>query len=191
MTAESTLWFAAQALAASAAVILGLRVARARPAIWRPVAVVATALMLLWPLVRVFPAAPLELLGPGIVIFIEVTGIVIPAALLFAIASGVVQRARDRRALRLLLVVCALYFVRSGLWMVHPPVPELSTATFEDGVCRQSTDYTCVAASLVTLLHAHGIEATETEMARLSYTEVGNGATDSRAAPDDADRVRV
>lgn len=181
MAAESIIWFALQALAAAAAAVVGFRIARARPAVWKPAAIVATALMLLWPLMRVFPAAALSALGAGVVIFIEVTGIVIPAAMLFALASGVVKRPRERRALLLLLVVCGLYFVRSGLWMVRPPVPDLDTAPYADGVCLQSTGYTCVAASLVTLLHAHGIEATEAEMARLSYTEVGNGATDSRA----------
>lgn len=181
MTTESILWFVLQAIAAAAAAVAGLLVARTRPVVWKPVAVVATLAMLLWPLMRVFPAAVLAVLDAGIVIFIEVTGIVIPAALLFALASGVVQRARDRRALRLLMVVCAFYYVRSGFWMVRPPVPELRTAPCVDGVCCQSTDYTCVAASLVTLLHAYGIAATETEMARLSYTEVGNGATDTRA----------
>ena len=39
----------------------------------------------------------------------------------------------------------------------------------------------CVAASLVTMLAAHGIEATETEMARLSHTTIEGGTTDTRA----------
>ena len=129
---------------------------------------------------RLFPAVALDWLGAGVVIFVEVTGAVIPAVLLFAIASGKIKRPRDQRAVRLLLLVCGLYFVRCGLWMVRPAVSDLNTARYEDGICRQSTDYTCVAASLVTLLRTYGIPATETEMARLSYTEVNNGATDSR-----------
>jgi predicted double-glycine peptidase len=65
--------------------------------------------------------------------------------------------------------------------MLKPQVPQSKMSTYVDGVCRQTTDYTCVAASLVTLLHTYGITATETEMARLSYTEIGSGSTDTRA----------
>ena len=181
MTFESILWFVSQIVVAAAAAVLGVVIAKTRAAVWKPVAVGVTLLVLLCPLMRFFPAVALSALGAGVVIFIEVTGIVIPAAMLFTLAARTVRRARDRRAMWSLLVVCALYFVRGGLWMVRPGVPDLKTATYVDGVCRQSTGYTCVAASLVTLLRTYGIEATETEMARLSYTEVGGGTTDSRA----------
>jgi len=105
----------------------------------------------------------------------------VPAALVFAIAACHLHTARARRLTVGLLAVCLLYFTKSGLWMLKPPVPDLNTATYTDGVCRQSTGYTCVAASLVTLLRAYGIETSETEMARLSLTEIDGGATDARA----------
>ena len=61
-------------------------------------------------------------------------------------------------------------------------VPALGVTNIDrNGLCRQTTGYTCVAASMVTMLRAKGITADETEMARLSYTQVGGGATDSRA----------
>ena len=116
-----------------------------------------------------------------IYIFIEVTGIIVPAALLLTIATIHVPRKTERRAICVLLAMCILYFVRYGLWMVRPPLPSLDDNRFVGTVCLQSTSYTCVAASLVTLLRAHGIQATETEMARLSFTEYCGGTTDSRA----------
>lgn len=180
MTVESAVWFGGQAVAGAAALLLGRRIGRARPRTWKTVAVVAAVFMLGWPLMRWSPAHALRLIGVRPLIFIEVTGIIIPAVLLFSIAALHV-RPRDRRALHLMLVVCGLYFVRSGFWMLGPQVPEWKTSRYADGVCRQSTGYTCVAASLVTLLRAHDIEAGETDMARLSYTEIGNGTTDSRA----------
>ena len=41
------------------------------------------------------------------------------------------------------------------------------------GDCRQTTPYTCSAASAATLLHLHGIAATEQEMAELCLTRRG------------------
>lgn len=181
MTLESTLWFAGQLVGTGAAALLGWRLGRAHRRVWQPAAIIAAVLTLLWPLMRLRPLWYIHFPGPAVVIFIEVTGVILPAALLFALASARAQRPRERRALRLLIVVCVLYLVRNGLWMVRPEVPDLRTATYADRVCRQSTDYTCVAASLVTLLDRYGIPATETEMARLSYTEPGNGTTDTRA----------
>ncbi|MBY0461332.1 MAG: hypothetical protein K2V38_28785, partial [Gemmataceae bacterium] len=69
---------------------------------------------------------------------------------------------------------------RVGWWMVSPGVSDLGPQTIVAGVARQSTGYTCAAASMVTLLHARGIDASETEMARLALVEVGGGTTDSR-----------
>ncbi len=181
MTLTSILWFAGQFVAALLAAVLGWRVGKRSARLWRPVAVLAAVLMLLWPLLRFFPTLALGVFDACLLIFVEVTGIVVPAAVLFAIAAEQLQQQRQRRAVRLLLLVCLLYFVRSGAWMIGRPVPDMKISRYNDGVCRQSTGYTCVAAALVTMLRGFGIESTETEMARLSYTEIGNGSTDMRA----------
>lgn len=54
--------------------------------------------------------------------------------------------------------------------------------TMIDGVCMQSTGYTCGAASLVTMLDRMGVEASEGEMARLTGTIPGRGVSDFQAA---------
>jgi hypothetical protein len=43
---------------------------------------------------------------------------------------------------------------------------------WQDGVCMQSTGSTCGPASAATLLHAYGIEVTEAELAKLSWTSM-------------------
>ncbi|MBX9736555.1 MAG: hypothetical protein K2X32_06475, partial [Phycisphaerales bacterium] len=91
-------------------------------------------------------------------------------------------RVGDRRAVYALLGLSLVYFVKAGWWMVSPGVGDLGVMKWKDGVCLQSTDSTCVAASMVTLLRSRGVEATETEMAALSFVEPGGGTTDSRAA---------
>lgn len=175
-------WFSLQLLLALATVPAGAFLVGARRR-WVSAAVAAFALavLLLWPLMRFFPLAPMSLLGARRLAMIELTGLLVPAALVFSIAARTVPRPSDRRALWLLLLVASAFFVRTGWWMVSSGVPDLGPTRLTNGVCCQTTGYTCVAASLVTLLAAHDIPATETEMARLTMTEVNGGATDSRA----------
>lgn len=45
--------------------------------------------------------------------------------------------------------------------------------SWKDDICLQTTPYTCSAASAATLLHTHGIDATEREMAELCLTHRG------------------
>ena len=45
----------------------------------------------------------------------------------------------------------------------------------EDGICRQTTNYTCGAAAAATLLHRYGVPATEREMAELCWTNALTG----------------
>lgn len=175
-------WFAGQFALVLLGMWAGTRVARQPASIWKPVAILATLATLAWPFTRFFPTYGLRVLGAGVMVFTEGVGVVIPAAALFSIAACHCKTASERRMIRLLLVVCLMFFVKTGLWMVRPEVPLLGpTKWWNRQVCMQSTGYTCVAASLVTLLHAHGIDATEAEMARLSFTEVNGGTTDTRA----------
>jgi len=174
-------WFFVQLGLAGAALEIATLVERCwrRGSVW--VIAGALAVLVMWPLMRFFPAVSIRWLGAGTVACIELTGLFVPAVLVFALAAMRVPRKSDARALRLFIVICAVYFARAGWWMISSGVPDLGSTKMVDGVCRQTTGYTCVAASLVTLLAAKGIETTETEMARLSMTEVNGGATDSRA----------
>lgn len=158
------------------------RVARASKRVRAAALAAALGAMLLWPLMRVFPVQPIDWLGAPMVACIELTGLAIPAALFFGVASRLVPRAADGRAIRLLVVFAAIYFVRAGWWMIVPAWGGIGGTNIDRaGICRQTTGYTCVAASMVTMLRARGIPAGEAEMARLAHTQTGGGATDSRA----------
>jgi hypothetical protein len=52
---------------------------------------------------------------------------------------------------------------------------KLTTTITRDGVCRQSTDYTCGPAAAVTALRAVGISATEADIALLAHTSRSTG----------------
>ncbi len=173
--------FAAQIALGVAAFFVAPYVAKERKGVWATTASFALASMLLWPLMRVFPVQLIGLLGAPAVACIELTGLAIPAVLFFGIASRHVPKASDRRAILLLTLVAGLYFIKAGWWMIAPGVADLGRTKLDrDGICHQSTGYTCVAASMVTMLRAYGIDAGEMEMASLAYTQVNGGATDSR-----------
>jgi predicted double-glycine peptidase len=181
MTIESASWFIGQGVVAGLAVLVGLWFGRQRASLWRGAGVVAVLMTLCWPLIRIWPVRAIAVVPLSVLVFVEITGIVVPVVFLFTVAARHLRHRSERRATWLLVAVCGVYFVRHGMWMVAPPVPEMRMARYVDGVCRQSTGYTCVAASLVTQLGFHGIDANETEMARLSYTMVDAGTTDLRA----------
>lgn len=177
------LWFifASQCILALAAFLVAPSIARKDRRVWGWVCAGAFVCMLLWPLMRVFPTVAIQLFGAQAVACIELTGLIIPAALLFSIAARQVPRAPDRRAIFMLLAVAGVYFGWAGRWMLVDTLPNLGPTQMQGHVCKQSTEYTCVAASMVTMLRARGIEADELEMARLAHVQVGGGATDSRA----------
>lgn len=174
--------FFIQAALAGAALLAAPRIAKAPAVVWRSVCLLALALLLAWPLMRVFPVLPIRALGAPFVACVELTGLFVPAVLLLAVAARHVPKPSDRRALYLLIPVACAYFIKAGWWMFMPP-PTLEAPTEIDpsGVARQTTGYTCVAASLVTVLRARGLDVTEQEMVDLTRTERGGGATDSRA----------
>ena len=103
------------------------------------------------------------------------------AVLMFAVASHLVPR-RSRRALVLLSCAVAIFAVQQKAWHVVRPAAYDLEGTSVDGVCFQSTGYTCGAASAVTLLNTMGIEATEGEMAELMRTPPRHGITSVGAA---------
>lgn len=177
--------FLAQFALAGGAYFAAPRLARGSKSLRLTALAVALGAMFLWPLMRVFPVQPIEWLGAPVVACIELTGLAIPAVLFFGIASRCVPKPGDGKAIRLLVVFAAIYFVRAGWWMVAPvstPAAVIGPTRIDgQGVCRQTTGYTCVAASMVTMLRARGIPADEAEMARLAHTQTGGGATDSRA----------
>lgn len=174
--------FAAQVVLAIAAAVFGRHAGTQPKAQAQRIACLALVAMLLFPLARVFPVEVMRLLGAPAASCIELTALVIPATLFFSLAAMLVPKPSDRRALMLLNVVAAIYFVKAGWWMISPGLSALGpTRIDEQGICRQSTGYTCVAASMVTMLRARGIPAEEGELASLCRTQPGGGATDSRA----------
>ena len=72
----------------------------------------------------------------------------------------------------------AVWFLLSGAWLsvyrdVASRPPQVSFRWYRDGTVIQTNSATCSPSAAATLLHLHGIEATEREMARLCLTRTG------------------
>lgn len=93
------------------------------------------------------------------------------AALTWRRLEGTAGRMRRMTAFSLLLLVAG-YATVSPL-MGHTAEQMSQTGHWEQGVCLQSTNYTCSPAAAATLLNHYGIETTEREMADLCLTREG------------------
>lgn len=103
------------------------------------------------------------------------------AVLLFALASHRVPR-RSRRALVLLSCAVAVFAVQQKAWHVMRPAVYDQPGKLFEGVFRQTSGYTCGAASAATMLHAMGVDTNEGEMAELTRTPPRRGITSVAAA---------
>ena len=75
-----------------------------------------------------------------------------------------------RKAVLLLPLLALCLYQSYGFLLGRPPPLE---DRWKGDVCRQTSPASCSAAAAATLLRAHGIEATEAEMARLCLTRSG------------------
>ncbi|MGE0707946.1 MAG: cysteine peptidase family C39 domain-containing protein [Planctomycetota bacterium] len=97
------------------------------------------------------------------------------ALCLLGAGAGQLEAERARRGLlvfaALLVVVAAHPLVRTALFDPKQVIGTIGA----DGVCVQTTDFTCGAAAATTLLAAHGIQASEREMAQRCWTNALTG----------------
>jgi len=159
---------------AGAGAVLGLQASRWRKPWWLVAYLLPLALILAIVLARRLPrlefVAPTAWLMAGRTEFIAF-GFAVPV--LFGTLIPRLRRKRER--LLLWVLVCTYVIAQSALPFLLPAFSQGSLAAIEttvdgDGVCLQSTGYTCGAASAVTALRQLGIEADEGELAVLSHT---------------------
>lgn len=128
-----------------------------------------------------FPMIPVRFMPIGPWAIIEREYWLPFAVLFFACATHLVSRP-NRKAMRIFASVLVVFVgVMTGWRLLPMPMKDFGR-TMRDGVCLQSSGYTCGAASLVTMLDRLQIEATEGEMAMLTGTIPGRGVTDFQAA---------
>ena len=141
----------------------------------------AFALLIAWSMLIRHPALAVQILPLAALARLEGIG----AAPLFLFMLGVgwhlAVLKRQRAVMILGMCLGAGYFVQGGLWMMRPT----PTNAFDqqDGalVIEQTQDYSCVPAASATALRMLGLNTTEAEMAELTETRAGSGATLLRA----------
>lgn len=91
----------------------------------------------------------------------------IGAAILSGIACGRLKELRVRQAFTAvgMLVVGAV-----GLFLPMIGSPPECGNTWEDGICRQTSETSCLPAACATLLRRYGVNTTEAEMAGLCFS---------------------
>jgi predicted double-glycine peptidase len=117
-------------------------------------------------------------------VLLETFGVLILA--LFGIFVALSVRVIKRKLHLLLLIsivpaigvslwFCVTYFGPS-IWFRHE-LKNLQTTFSKDGICKQTTGFTCGPAAAVTVLSQLGIEAQEGELAITSKCSLKNGST--------------
>jgi predicted double-glycine peptidase len=104
--------------------------------------------------------------------------------LMFGTLIPRLHRSRQRRMLWVLAVVGTGYFgvmPFAEAALVRERLEGLETWR-EDGICLQTTDFTCGAAAAVTALHRLGLRAEESELAIAAHTTPSWGASSGQLA---------
>ena len=168
-------YFALNIAFLSVAAALAMRFARAPRHIWLPAAVVSALLALGRAYlahrpeieVAIFSWRDYPYFGSWHLYFVTAV---------FVIAARQLPRLRDRKAVLALTAVVMFYVLGTSAVADFGLGPRPTGGVNPDGVCVQTTGYSCEAAAAVSLLHLYGIEVSEDTMARLSLvTFVGAG----------------
>ncbi len=108
-----------------------------------------------------------------------------PAFFAFVVL-GIAASRTVARTPRVAFITCAVVYGLITLYRLFAiygvDMAPLEHKTGADGICRQSTGWTCGPACAVTLLSHFGIHVTEGEMARLSLADPFRGAEDVQLA---------
>jgi len=188
----TALILAALVLVAAAATALGMRLARVRSHFWLLGFILPLGVILLVILGRRIPT--LALWFPiSWVVHYRVTQWLMAVAvpILLATLAGRLPRRSQRIAVRALMAVTVVYFC---LFPILDPIlgqyrlQGHATVIDRDGVCRQTTEFSCGPAAAVTALRSLGIKADESVIAREALTGPAFG-TDPVALADAINRL--
>ncbi len=180
MGAES-LWFLCLGTLSVLALTAGMWLAaRSRRWAWQGMSL-ALLCLVLWVWLNRHPSVAVHLIPLHWLAQVEGTG----AVPFFMFIMGVLwQRSalpRQRRVTVLAMGLGVVYFLNGGLWMLQTTPRSLPGQTIPGDITWQSVDFSCVPAACATALNRLSVPTTEAEMAHLTRTRPGFGATMIRA----------
>lgn len=145
---------------------------------------VALAVLLLgvWSWLSYRPDVAVKAIPASILIYIEGTASTPIFMLILGIAWARSRLARQRRVTMLAMALGVLYFINGGFWMLQTTPERGFAETLRNGrLVLQSQDFSCVPAACASALNVLGVPTTESQMADLTQTRPGTGATILRA----------
>ena len=114
----------------------------------------------------------------------EIYGILILILFVTFIAISILAIKRKQKLLVIILIVSAVsismpfcvIYLGPSIWM-HYELKKLQTTFSKDGICKQTTCFTCGPAAAVTVLRLLGVEAKESDLAIYSKCTPKGGTT--------------
>jgi hypothetical protein len=177
---ESVVWFVAMAAAAALSWFAGVLLGRTgRGSVGG--LMLGVALLGGWAYLAHHPAVAVRMIPVGVLSQIE--GVAAVPVFMFVI--GIVWAAssvpRQRRVAAWAAMLGTVYFLQGGMWMLQTTPAAGFASDVHRGAVLQSQEYSCVPAACATALNMLGLYTSEAEMAHLTRTRPGTGATTIRA----------
>ena len=177
----SEIWFLCQALLGVAMLLLGWRLGRARVAMARAGLGAGLAWLCGWAWLLRRPDVALEVIPLDVLSHTEGTGALPGFMLIIGVLWSRCTAVRQRRTVAAAVLLGIVYFFNGGFWMIQSSPRETLGKSRGPGPVMQTQDFSCVPAACATALTMMGIPTDEAEMADLTQTRAGTGATVVRA----------
>ncbi|MEQ9453325.1 MAG: hypothetical protein RLN76_01870 [Phycisphaeraceae bacterium] len=178
----SSLWFAGLLGLSVMAWWGGVRLTRGRPWVAESVIVGSLVWLGVWAWLMHNPEVTLRIIPAGVLSFVEGVGSVPVFMLLAGAAFGRAAGWRQGGVTAAAGALGLVYLFYGGWWMLQSTPANAFGGFGRSAVVMQANDYSCVPAACTTTLRLLGVRASETEMAELTRTRPGRGATLVRAA---------
>lgn len=175
-------WFISLAALSTLGLSVGCWVGRGRSQrAWLALAM-ALVVLVVWVWLQRHPAVAINAIPTSVLRYLEGTLAAPLYMLVIGIAWSRSRLPRQRRVTMLAMALGTIYFLQGALWMVQTtPSAALGQTVQPDGLVKQSQDFSCVPAACATALNLLGVPTTEAQMAELTDTRPGTGATMIRA----------
>lgn len=173
-------WFFLLALLAATGFRLGHRVGLGADYRAWITLVMALGLLAFWTWLQHHPGIAVRIIPVQLLSYIE--GVASVPVFLFIIGVAWARATGMQQKRLTILAGClgGVFFLQGGMWMLQT-TPSAALGDQRSNVVMQSQDFSCVPASCAMALNRLGIRTSEAEMAELTYTRPGTGATLIRA----------
>ncbi len=174
-------WFVVMAVVSALMLRLGVWLGRGSRRRAGLAMVLGFSLLAWWLWLHKHPEVAVRVIPVSMLSQLEGIGAVPAFMLIVGIAWSMSRLPRQRKVTLAAALLGGVYFLHGGLWMLQTTPTASFGGNMQDGVVMQTQDYSCVAAACATALNDLGLTATEAQMAELTQTRPGTGATLIRA----------